>query len=127
MTFEEYADKEYGPLEVTAHEAPIDEKNHTWRKEHLKTWQAATKAALGSRVVLPERMEVENSKVGWRAIGWNHCLDSIKLIPLTAEQVDSLLPSESEFRKAQEDFIDNEPIEAYRWLRESIKKRLGAV
>jgi len=42
--FEKYADKNsgWGALVVPNNpDAPIDESNHKWRKEHLKTWEAA--------------------------------------------------------------------------------------
>lgn len=64
-----------------------------------KGFEAATKAALGSRA------------------------------PLTAEQVDSLLPSEEEFLNIYDDEYgdDCKALRIYEKLRESIKKRLGCV
>jgi hypothetical protein len=111
-----------------------------------KGFEAATKAALGSRVVLPERMygkppTVFHLKGCDYENGFNDCLDQIKLLPLTAEQVDSLLPSYDDARDYLTELKKQKPhitglekgeareagLAVYFWLRESIKKRLGAV
>jgi hypothetical protein len=109
--------------------------------ELLHCWKAATKAALVSRVVLPERKEeielrpdmifLERAKA-WSNEGFNDCLDQIKLIPLTAEQVDSLLPSDEkayqQLRKIMNETQGNNEfyiMKLMSFIRESIKKRLG--
>lgn len=121
-------------------------------------YEAATKAALVSRVVLPSDKEVNDycypivseqptlkdrdiANAKSMAIDWYR--DSIKLLPLTAEQVDSLLPSDESLRAECEDHINSckkrAAVKEETWfeqgfyqgaehalvyIRESIKKRL---
>ena len=130
--FQEWWDKEFRLTE---------EFLHSNKAMLLHCWQAATKAALGSRVVLPERKEeieirpdmifLERAKA-WSNEGFNDCLDQIKLVPLTAEQVDSFFPSEYENSEAAKTFCQTMEAKSgflygVQWLRESIKKRLGGV
>ncbi len=111
-----------------------------------ETYEAATKAALGSRVVLPERKDTKacwldrtdktltKDEIHFANLGFNECLDSIKLLPLTAEQVCDLLPIQEDFvEKFCEIFDGNNGTwednaeTLFVWLIESIKKRLGGV
>jgi hypothetical protein len=111
-----------------------------------KGYEAATKAALGSRVVLPERKKEHSIRVDEFAEGFNDCLDSIKVLPLTAEQLDSLLPSDESLRAECEDHINSckkrAAVKEETWfeqgfyqgaehalvcIRESIKKRLAGL
>lgn len=104
-------------------------------------FEAATKAALGSRVVLPERKQnVFDEKKVFYDSGFNDCLDSIKFIPLsTAEQTktqNDLIEKASWYLKSALGYVKAHEHEARAkalimdiedWLRESIKKRLGGV
>lgn len=60
-----------------------------------KIWQAACtskeREMLLSRVQLPERKNLVIDPTSFNA-GFNGCLDRIKLVPLTSEQVEKLLP-----------------------------------
>jgi hypothetical protein len=120
MTFEEWYTKEYDGI-----------GNPKLFAERV--WQAATKAALGSRVVLPPRKpdisktlnpDVEEM-ISFE--GFNECLDLIKLEPIN---VDEILPSEYENSEAAKRFCQTMEAKSgflygVQWLSESIKKRLA--
>jgi hypothetical protein len=100
-------------------------------------YKAAEKRLLLSQVQMPERKpdirKTLNPDVEEMIFfeGFNECLDQIKLIPLTSEQVDSLLPSDEDISNYMWAKIEDRDMGAFKkgceWLRDCIKKRLGGV
>lgn len=140
--FEEWVFNEYG-IKLN------EQSSLKWdiRLEYARdAWQAATKAALGSRVVGPSDDDIEEAKrlffQEYKKIKgqipmcaevekWivNYVRDSIKLVPLSVEN----LISEDEFLETEfpKKYWSGEERDiariVYGRLRESIKKRLGGV
>lgn len=99
-------------------------------------YEAAERRLLLSRVVMPERKpdisktlnpDVEEM-ISFE--GFNDCLDQIKLLPLTAEQVDSFFPSEYENSEAAKTFCQTMEAKSgflygVQWLRAHIAAKLG--
>jgi hypothetical protein len=108
-----------------------------------KVYEAATKAALGSRVVGPSDESVtswvDSYVEKYKVLPGSDCIiqfirDNIKLAPLS---VDEILPSEDEITKESDDhyvtlegrmvYFDKAFRHGVNFIRESIKKRLGGL